>query len=272
MLSITSDYFQSEGDPLPYLKRIANAGFTHIHWCHQWCTDYMYPDDEIDQIGSWLKSYGLSLLNLHATHGKDKYWVAYDETRRRAGVELVKNRILMTARLGGDVTIVHIPTMEPKEALQARMVQIRKSLDVLESIARNNGIRLAAENMDRDDFEVLETILGEYDPGYLGLCYDSGHANLGEPGLEHLKRLKNRLIAIHLHDNDGLSDQHNIPFTGMVDWPGLIKVIASSSYSQCINLEVGMRKAGYTGEVKFLKQSHLAGEKLTAMLHTWREK
>ena len=41
MLSITSDYFQSAGDALPYLQRIAEAGFTHVHWCHEWATDYI---------------------------------------------------------------------------------------------------------------------------------------------------------------------------------------------------------------------------------------
>ena len=45
-------------------------------------------------------------------------------------------------------------------------------------------------------------------------------------GLDWLDKLKGRLSSIHLHDNDGRSDQHRIPFTGTVDWPRLAGLIA----------------------------------------------
>jgi sugar phosphate isomerase/epimerase len=266
MLAITSDYFQSEGDPQPYLKHIADAGFTHIHWCHEWFTDRIYSDDEIHQIGQWFKQYGLSLLNLHASHGQESYWVSYEEARRLAGVELVENRIQMTARLGGEVTIIHIPSTEPPEMRPGWLVQIRKSLDAIEPLAKRHSIRIALENMIGDDFEMLDTLLPEYDPGFLGLCYDSGHGNMGGNGLGQLERLKERLIAVHLHDNDGEHDQHKIPFTGTVDWDSLVPILASSAYQQCVNLEVVIRETGIKDEAEFLRQAHLAGERLAGMI------
>jgi sugar phosphate isomerase/epimerase len=270
MLSITSDYVQSDGNPEPYLRRIAEAGFTHVHWCHRWNGDHRYTGEEISDIKKWLKRYELQLLNLHATQGKKKYWVSFDEAQREAGVKLVKNRIKMTARLGGQVAIIHIPTTEPLDRRPARMTQIRKSLDTLESFTRNHGVRLALENMDCDDFEMLETLLVEYDPGYLGLCFDSGHANLGGPGMEKLDQLKSRLIALHLHDNDGVSDQHKIPFTGSVNWPELARAIATSAYQACVNLEVGIHQTGYQDEMSFLLHSRQAGEQLAAMIESKR--
>ena len=266
MLSITSDYVQSDGNPEPYLRRIAEAGFTHVHWCHRWNGDHRYDGGEIDDIKKWLKRYGLRLLNLHASQGKKKYWVSYDEAQRLAGLKLVKNRIKMTARLGGQVMIIHIPTTELPENRPARMVQICKSLDSLEAFTRSHGIRLALENLDHDDFQMLETLLAEYDPAYLGLCFDSGHANLGGHGLDKLEQHKDRLIALHLHDNDGISDQHKIPFTGTIDWLRLTGVIAASAYQQCVNLEVGIHHTGYKDEADFLRHSLQAGEKLSAMI------
>ncbi len=270
MLAINSDYFQSEGYPRDYLKRIAEAGFTHIHWCHHWETDFLYSDPEIEEIGRWLEEYGLRLLNLHASHGKEKDWVSDREYQRLAGVELVRNRIDMAARLGGDVIIIHIPSTEPVEARPSLLKQIRKSLDQLEPFARSHAVRVALENMAGDDFTMLETLLSEYEPGFLGLCYDSGHANLGGNGLEHLERLKDRLIAVHLHDNDGVYDLHQIPFTGTVDWPGAAKVIASSAYGKCVNLELVIKDSGFSDETKFLHHAYLAGEKLTAMIQLSR--
>ena len=127
-------------------------------------------------------------------------------------------------------------------------------------------MRIALENMAGDDWEMLDTLLPEYDPGYLGLCYDSGHANLNGYGFTHLERFKERLIAVHLHDNDGSRDQHKIPFTGTVDWTNLASMIASSAYKQCVNLEVVMRESGYKDEAAFLEHARQAGEKLALLL------
>jgi sugar phosphate isomerase/epimerase len=223
MLAITSDYFQSVGDPQPYLQRIAEAGFTHVHWCHEWATDHIYSAEEIRQIGRWFKDYRLDLLNLHGSHGQEKVWVSHDENRRQAGVELAQNRIGMTARLGGKVIIMHIPSTAPPETRLGWLTQIRKSLDDIEPFVRRHAVRVALENMAKDDFEMLGILLGEYEPGFLGLCYDSGHANMGGEGIQGLERLKERLIAVHLHDNDGVNDQHKIPFTGTVDWNRLAR-------------------------------------------------
>ncbi len=37
-LAVATDFNGSGGDPEPALRRIAEAGFTHLHWCHQWNT------------------------------------------------------------------------------------------------------------------------------------------------------------------------------------------------------------------------------------------
>src|SRR4030066_2396333 len=154
MLAITSDYYRSIGDPRPSLKRIADAGFTHIHWCHHWNTDFLYSDHEIEEIKRWFKEYGLSLLNLHASHGNEKYWISHRNYQRLAGIGWVRNRIRMTAKLGGNVIILHIPTTEPKETRPPKLKQIRKSLDQLEPFARSHSMQIALENMTGDDFEM----------------------------------------------------------------------------------------------------------------------
>lgn len=96
MLAVNTDYVQGTGDPEPYLRRIAEAGFTHVHWCHQWCTDFLYTDPEIRQVQRWLTEFGLHLIDLHASHGVEKRWADLREYRRQAGMELLRNRIAMT--------------------------------------------------------------------------------------------------------------------------------------------------------------------------------
>ncbi len=90
-LSITTDYLTDKLSPEPYLRHIADAGFTHIHLG----SDFIYSQSEIDQIKTWLNDFGLKMVDLHASHGIEKNWVSLHNYERLAGVELVKNRICM---------------------------------------------------------------------------------------------------------------------------------------------------------------------------------
>ena len=258
-LSITTDYANDLGDPSPYLKRIADAGFTHVHWCHQWNTDFLYSEWEVTQIKKWLADYGLQLLDLHGSMGREKFWASPREYERLAGVELVKNRLDMAARLQSDVVIMHIPAWPECDSL-------RRSLDDLMEFARERDVRIALENLVNGNFEAIRKLLLEYNQNYLGLCYDSGHGNVAGIGFNQLELLKDRLIAVHLHDNDGSSDQHNLIFSGTINWERLAKTIAESAYTKCVSMEVGIQDSGIKGETNFLKNAFDAGKRFTEMI------
>ena len=261
MLSVTTDFAKDTGDPSPYLKRIADAGFSHIHWCHQWNTDFLYSKWEIEQIDSWLKEYGIKLLDLHGSAGNEKNWASSQEYQRLSGVELAKNRIEMTAYLGADVVIMHVPG-DPES------ITIRKTLDELEPIAREHNVRIAIEN---GKFDAISKLLSEYDPAYLGLCYDCGHGNItGANGLDNLEKLKHRLISVHLHDNDGTGDHHTILFMGTVNWERLAKIIAKSSYKKPVSMEVTMGRSGIPDEVEFLNKAFETGTTFAEMIDKHR--
>lgn len=267
-LSVTTDYARDAGSPEPCLRRIAEAGFTHVHWCHQWNTDFLYCRAEIDQIGIWLREYGLTLCDIHASAGVEKKWGSEVEYERSAGVELVRNRIEMAAQLGGDVIIMHIDHApdDPveREAYWARMC---RTFDALEPHARSSGVRIALEN---GVFPTIREALRRYSPDFLGLCYDSGHGNLIPNGLEELESLKERLISVHLHDNDGRKDWHRFPYSGTIDWTRLTTILASSSYRKCPSVELNMRNCEYEDEAAFLTEAYRAGQRLAQALDAER--
>jgi sugar phosphate isomerase/epimerase len=270
LLSVTTDYATDSGCPEPALRRIADAGFTHIHWCHQWASDFVYSRVEVDQIRRWMADFGLSLTDLHASIGPEKNWGSPREYERLAGVELVLNRIEMTARLGGDVIVMHMPAgcQEGDEAAWARF---RRSMDALEPYAAVHGVRIAIENGGSDaSFDAIERALGMYGPEFAGLCYDCGHGNLFAGGLDRLARLADRLIAVHLHDNDGQGDDHNLPFAGTVAWDRLMAIIARSAYTKWVSEEVSMRKAGIAEEPAFLARAFETARKLQGLLDAGR--
>ena len=175
----------------------------------------------------------------------------------------------MTGRLGGDAVVMHIG-VEPAEAgaAQAFWDLARRTFDELEPAARRAGVRIALENGVPANFSSIRRVFGLYAPDYVGLCYDSGHGNVVGTGLDFLDECKDRLIAVHLHDNDGASDQHRLPGMGTVDWERLTRLVAASAYRKPINLEVSQKNSGFDDGERFLATALEAAEKLTGMVGT----
>ena len=44
-------------------------------------------------------------------------------------------------------------------------------------------------------------------------------------------------MALHLHDNNRIDDQHLIPFDGTIDWQTTMRQIRQSGYKGAIALE-----------------------------------
>ena len=260
MLSVTTDFLTGVGCPKADLRSIADAGFSHVHWCHQWDTDFIYSDVEITQIKTWLKEYNLKVCDLHASDGKEKCWYSEKEYERLAGVELVKNRINMVSQLGSNVIIMHTG-VKYSDAL-------RKSLNEIESYAKFHGVRIACENSTKVYFDVISQIFADYSTDYIGLCYDSGHGNLDKSarGLNDLEKFKDRLLSVHLHDNDGEGDQHLPPFYGNINWNKLIDIISDSAYNKMISMEVSQPNSKIDNTKEFLKIVYDNGMKLSEMI------
>jgi sugar phosphate isomerase/epimerase len=271
-LSITADYRTSQGCPEPYLRRIADAGFSHVHWAYHYHTDFIYSRYEVERISAWLKEFGLRLLDLHASCGVEKKYYSLREYERLAGVELVKNRIEMASRLNSGVVILHVPG-EPAEETEKRLFrnQVRKSLDILQRYAAEHGVRIALENLDRSNALHLKHLFSEYEPAFLGFCYDSGHGNLYDKAFTDLEAFKDRLIAVHLHDNDGSGDQHKPLFSGTVDWEGLAAVLARSAYDRCVSMELMTANVEFDSEEDFLRNAYRDGVRFSKMIAAERE-
>lgn len=266
-LSITTDCIDDGGDMRACLRLLADAGFSHVHWCYEWNTDKLYHTDEIKAIGALLRETGLSVLDLHASQGKDVSWGSIGDENRRAGVALVVNRMETAAAFGADVVVLHIPFLN-EFGPGGWFPPVRQSLDELEPVGRKLGVRIALENTgSAENWEQLSLLFPLYSPGFLGLCYDSGHGNY-RPKLSFgkLEEFSDRLIAIHLHDSDGTADQHMVPFHGSIDWEKLSGLLALSSYKKCITLECNMKNHGAWSQKQFLKEAFSAGKKLASMV------
>ncbi len=260
-LSLATDYVPDLDRACARLDGAAAIGFTHLHWCHHWDDPYHYTPADMRRVRAALRAAGMGLTDVHGALCQAADWRAREEPIRRAGVSLLRNRLRFAHELETDVVVMHPPLRA------GRAGPMLRSLAEVEPEARRLGVRVALENLV--SFAPLSAACDRFAPEVLGICYDSGHGNLVEGGLAQLAKLKDRVIAVHLHDNDGARDRHWLPFTGTVDWGGLMALLGASSYGKWINLEVSRRRSGLPGPA-FLAASGDAGRRLDTLLQAGR--
>lgn len=257
--AISTDFLVWYGSPEPYLQYIAEAGFSHVFWCHQWKSDFLYSSSEIDQIGRWLNIYNLKLLDIHASCGIEKCWFSPVEYERKAGVELVLNRSVMLAELnptGLGALTMHIPetaasqlTEQARLELPAKIDALMRSLDELIPYLYKYGVKIAVENSYSDDFQLIKRVLESYPAECIGMTYDSGHGNMNEcKGAEYLKAHLDRLEVLHLNDNNGVKDLHQPAGYGTLNWEELAGILARSNYCKTgkpLSWEISMGNTPY---------------------------
>lgn len=72
-----------------------------------------------------------------------------------------------------------------------------------------------------------------------------------------------RLLTLHLHDNDGEEDQHALPGTGTIVWKSLMEKLDRLGYEGALSLEV--RSTGYADNADPSAFLQLAMEKATTL-------
>ena len=109
----------------------------------------------------------------------------------------------------------------------------------------------AAERIDRMN--------DRYGTQVLGFCFDTGHANLvGIDFEDFIKTLDYRLKVLHIHDNDGIGDLHQMPFTftrsrentASTDWEGFIRGLRAIGYQGVLSFETAPVLTAFPEEMK----------------------
>lgn len=126
--------------------------------------------------------------------------------------------------------VVHLPNdRRPYNALG--LDRVKKIAEKAEKLRVN----VALENLE--NLANVSYMLEQVDSPHLGFCYDSCHHVNYNPDKDLLAMYGSRLMALHLHDNGGSRDQHQLPFDGRIDWSVTMRKIAETNYAGAIALE-----------------------------------
>jgi len=86
----------------------------------------------------------------------------------------------------------------------------------------------------------LNVFVEYMDHPLFGAAWDVGHAHLdGVDQYAQVMELGKHLKAIHVHDNNGQTDQHTAPFCGTLDFDALMRGLLESGYDGFFTLEPG---------------------------------
>lgn len=235
-LSITTDLVSQHSDLSEEVQAFAQAGFTHIHWCQNWAGEpVLYDADFIAATLARLRTSGIAIADIHGYSGTGGKLPYTDELF----LAINRNRLDFAAATGAGVLVLHLPLRETG-CMAGDLDHSRRMIESLLPDCRRAGVVPAIENL-RANREFLQTLLEAFGPSALGFCYDSGHAHLHKvPDL--VKAFSHRLVATHLHDNDGTADQHRLPGEGRCDWGMIARTLRECGYQGTWNLEVHARK------------------------------
>jgi sugar phosphate isomerase/epimerase len=102
--------------------------------------------------------------------------------------------------------------------------------------AEQKGVNVALENLR--NIENLGIVFDTVKSSRLGFCFDSGHHNCRSKNIDLLTLYGDKLMAVHLHDNDESADQHRLPFDGTIDWDAVMKKLTLINYKEPTALEI----------------------------------
>lgn len=101
--------------------------------------------------------------------------------------------------------------------------------------AEEFNVNVAFENLG--NIHNIAHILNSNNSKKIGFCYDSCHHANYDIEDDLLEKYGNRLMAMHLHDNGGEKNQHQLPFDGKIDWSMVMRKIVLTGYKGATTLE-----------------------------------
>lgn len=225
-------------------------------------------DRKILELNQELQARNISILSVHAPFGENKDLSDPGFiTRNRA----ISQHLATMEKM--DIIKIPVLTIHPGSRLELesesqiplREKLFRKSLETLLKQAEKLKIKLAVENMlpmrSGAEIRTIKEIIDEFSSPYLGVCFDTGHANVGKGVLETFNVIKEKIFDFHVHDNDGTKDMHLQPPYGNIDWTEFFALVKSINYQRPLMVESmpwqGREAEWMLKEIRMLKDNKI---------------
>jgi sugar phosphate isomerase/epimerase len=178
---------------------------------------------------------------------------------RDTAVSVINNHIDFLAELECPKMTVHANWPSSMFSVHDGIAFQLDSLNRIVDYAAQYSLKVMYEpiGIKCEDVITVAEIVNSIDDLYFHL--DVGHANLfGRNPRKYIRKLKQKLIHVHLHDNDGQRDLHLPLDSGSLDWKGVLDEL-SEFYTDTVTLEVFSTDRKYAVHSKEKVQHYLNG-------------
>ena len=242
------------------LKKLRAAGFDTIDFSFvfQNQKDFILHDPNwekrIEEVGLAAEDLGITFNQCHFPYVEMRKPIFKQEGYAEMFFEVTRRAIIAAGMLKIPHGVTH-PQSFP-EVNHERKACFERNLEIFDAFIELGvkcGVRTAIENMPPmldgsfplrygmhyDD--VIELVDSYNAPEWVGVCWDTGHANLARlDQTRGLHAVGSRLIALHLNDNCGdKNDEHLLPGIGTVDWQAVIQALVDIDYQGDLTYETG---------------------------------
>lgn len=231
------------------LAPLAKAGLDYLEYTGNYAF-YMRSCDfpkNAEKILETVRKSGLEPWSFHLPFSR-KLDISNMDKELRA-ITIVTNRTLIeaAARAGVKVIVLH-PSSEPitDEDRPERLRLSREAIIELAEVAKENGVRLAVENLPRTCLTRTsdEMIALVKDTG-AGVIFDTNH-NLIEDNVDYINNVADaglELLSVHISDyyrdeNGVLDERHTLPGTGINKWNDIVDTLVARGYEGPLMYEV----------------------------------
>lgn len=193
-----------------------------------------------------LRRRAVRATTVHAPFGDELDISSRDDEVRRSGMRALSASLELASELDVPSVVVHA-SAEPvgPDERPARLERAQRALAEFQPRCREGNRRIAVELLPRtclgNTVEELFQILDPLDPAVLGVCLDTNHLMDRHSTLaDTVRRLGDRLIALHLSDYDGIDEQHLLPGEGVLNWKSFMAALRHIDYVGPFNYECGL--------------------------------
>lgn len=211
------------------LRLIREAGFQSVLlW---WATESAFEPSVPHKMETAAK-YGLKVENAHLQFaGVNALWEDGSEGEQYCA-ELC-GLVAEAGAYGVPALVVHLTRSKTPPPFSE--IGYDRFLRLCDAAERAN-VDLAFENLRAPAY--LYEFMKRVDLPRIGVCFDAGHNHVFCPEQRICRDFAGRIKAVHLHDNDGTLDAHNVPGDGTIDWKAVRQELLDSSYAGAWSLEI----------------------------------
>ena len=258
-LAVVVNSNENKIGPMETIDAIKKAGFKNVFI--QWYDKDWHPTQE-EQL-DYVKKNNLNIIFAHLGYQNiNDLWRDNEEGSKI--VDRYKKDIKDCKDNGISMVVMHV--VKKRDLAEYNELGLKR-IQELADYAKSQGVKIAFENTNVKGY--LEYVIKNIKNDNVGICFDCGHYHVHFNDEFDFPLFKNRIFAVHLHDNDQSDDQHLLPFDGTLDWEKVIKNLKECNYNGPITLELCYRNDYMEMSPEdFYKKGYEIGEKLQEMFES----